>query len=143
MTGQLPQLRMKSTPVDKVIPLLNQSGSTVIAMIESADAVEHAYEIAAVDGVDVVLIGSSDLSIDLGVGNQFDSPVYREAIEKVSDACKKRGKVFGLAGVYDKPEIQDWAINTLGVRFMLVQQDISLISAGSIKAAVAVPQVKA
>jgi 2-keto-3-deoxy-L-rhamnonate aldolase RhmA len=142
MTGQLPQLGMKSTPVDDVASLMNSSASTVIAMIESGHAVEHAGEIAAVDGIDIVLIGSSDLSIDLGVGNQFDSPKYRSAIEKVSQACTAHGKIFGLAGVYDKPEVQDWAINTLGARFMLVQQDISLISAGAPRAASAVPEVK-
>jgi 2-keto-3-deoxy-L-rhamnonate aldolase RhmA len=34
-------------------------------MIESHDAVERAGEIAAVEGVDVILVGSLDLSIEL------------------------------------------------------------------------------
>jgi 2-keto-3-deoxy-L-rhamnonate aldolase RhmA len=36
-----------------------QSASTVFAMIESHDAVERAGEIAAVEGVDVILVTGS------------------------------------------------------------------------------------
>ncbi|PLB45414.1 Phosphoenolpyruvate/pyruvate domain-containing protein [Aspergillus steynii IBT 23096] len=141
MTGMLPQVGLRGMPLDTMIPVANQSLSTVFVMIESADAVEKASEIAAVDGVDVVLIGSTDLSIDLGVGGQFEQPTYRNALIKVSEACRAHGKIMGLAGVYDSSEIQSWAINDLGVRFILVQQDTSLLSQGAIRAAKAVPAV--
>lgn len=143
MTGQLPNLKLKSRPVSETVATMNKSGSTVFAMIESGDAVDRADEIAAVEGVDVVLIGSLDLSIDLGVGGQFDSKEYKSAIEKVSQACRRQGKIFGVAGIYDLPELQDWIINTLGARYMLVQQDSSLITGGAVRAAKAVPMVKA
>lgn len=141
MTGQLPQFGLRGMPIDTTIQVANQSLSTVFVMIESADAVENVLEIAAVDGVDVVLVGSTDLSIDLGVGGQFDHPKYRNAIINVSEACQAKGKVMGLAGVYDSPEIHSWAINDLGVRFMLVQQDTSLLSQGAARAVNAVPTV--
>lgn len=111
-------------------------------MIESADAVACADDIAAVEGVDVVLIGSMDLSINLGVPGQFNSKEYRVALGKVSKACRAHGKTLGLAGVYDQSEIQDWAINELGVRFMLVQQDTSLISKGCINAVRSLPEIR-
>lgn len=142
MTGQLPQFGLKAMAVEETIRQANQSASTVFAMIESGDAVERADEIAAVDGVDVVLIGSLDLSIELGVPAQFNSEKYRTALDTVSKACRTHGKIFGLAGVYDDPLIQDWAINELGVRFILVQQDTSLISGGGKKAINAVPLVR-
>jgi 2-keto-3-deoxy-L-rhamnonate aldolase RhmA len=141
MTGQLPQFGLKGMPVEETVRQTNQSASTVFAMIESGDAVERADDIAAVEGVDVDLIGSLDLSIELGVPAQFNSEKYRTAITTVSQACRKHGKIFGLAGIYDNPELQGWAINELGVRFMLVQQDTSLIASGGKKAAVAVPAV--
>lgn len=142
MTGQLPQFGFKNPAIETTVELANESASTVFAMIESSDAVQCADEIASVDGVDVILIGSNDLAIDLGVPGQFQSEEYRSALETVSKACQKYQKIFGLAGVYDNPEIQDWAINELGARFMLVQQDTSLISGGAKRAINALPLVK-
>lgn len=110
-------------------------------MIESKDAIEAVDSIAAVDGVDVLLVGSSDLTIDLGVAGQFRGEVYRSAMEKVSQACRKHGKILAVAGVYDMPDVQDYLLNTLGARFMLVTQDATLIAGGS-KAIQAIPEVK-
>lgn len=134
MTGQMPIFGMRGMAVDQTIEFCNKSGSTVFAMIESRDAVERVDEIAAVEGVEVVLVGSMDLTIDLGIGGQFDKPEYRSSLEKISQACRAHGKVFGVAGVYDNPALQDWIVNGLGARFMLVQQDLSLLSSGGVKA---------
>ncbi|KAL7908499.1 Pyruvate/Phosphoenolpyruvate kinase-like domain-containing protein [Trichoderma velutinum] len=142
MTGQMPMFGMRPTPVKDVMEFTNRSGSTVIAMIEDRGAVEVINDIAAVDGVDVVLVGSMDLSIDLGVPAQFNSQEYRVALETVSKACRSHGKTFGVAGIYNNPEIQDWIINTLGARFMLVEQDNSLIAGGATNAIDALPKVR-
>jgi 2-keto-3-deoxy-L-rhamnonate aldolase RhmA len=141
MTGTHPVLGLKPTPVDQTIKICNESTSTVFAMIESKDAIEAVDSIAAVDGVDVLLVGSSDLTIDLGVAGQFRGEVYRSAMEKVSQACRKHGKILAVAGVYDMPDVQDYLLNTLGARFMLVTQDATLIAGGS-KAIQAIPEVK-
>lgn len=98
-------------------------------------------EIAAVDGVDVLLIGSNDLAIELGVPGQFESSEFRKALEKISQACHKHNKIFGLAGIYDAPKIQSWALNTLGARFILGQQDSGLIATGGKKCAEAISEV--
>ena len=142
MTGQQPVFGMKTVSMEQTIRECNESASTVFAMIESKDAVEVVDEIATVDGVDVLLVGSSDLSIDLGVAGQLRSETYKSAVEKVSAACRKNNKILGIAGVYDNPSVQDWAINTLGARFMLVQQDASLIAAGASKGIEVLPAVK-
>lgn len=142
MTGQLPHFGFRGMATEKTIEIANQSTSTVFVMIESADAVENAAEIAAVEGVDVVLIGSLDLSIELGIPGNLDHPKYRDSLSAVSKACRAHGKIMGLAGVSDKHELQDWAINELGVRFILVQMDSTLLSSGAGEAARAVPEVK-
>ena len=111
-------------------------------MIESEEAVQSIQQIAAVKGIDVLLVGSADLSIDLGVPGQFDSDVYRSAIELVSQACRKYGPTFGVAGVYDKTDLQSWMINTLGARFMLIQQDATAIASGATRSVAAVPRVQ-
>ena len=127
-------LGMKTIPMDQTITVCNESCSSVIAMIEDKDAIKVIDEIAAVDGVDVLLVGSADLSVDLGVPGQLQSDIYKTAVESVSRACQKHGKILGVAGVYGDPDIRDWAINTLGARFMLVQQDAAILSSGAVKA---------
>lgn len=64
----------------------------LIAQIETAAGLEHASDIAGVDGVDVLWIGHFDLTNSLGIPGQFDHPRYHEAVAAVLAACKKHGK---------------------------------------------------
>lgn len=128
MTGQLPLFGLKPTAVSTVMEETNSSGSSVILMIETSESVEKVDEIAAVEGVEGLLIGSNDLSIELGVAGDFWSEAFCSALRKVSEACKKHGKIMGLAGIYEQAEYQSWAIEQLGVRFMLVQQDSGILA---------------
>ncbi|KIX95352.1 uncharacterized protein Z520_08869 [Fonsecaea multimorphosa CBS 102226] len=130
-TGQLPQFGYAAQPHSIMIPECNNVGSTVIVMIETQEALQNLDAIASVPGVDVLLVGSNDLTVELGIPAQFDSPVYKEAMEKVSQACKKHGKIMGLGGVYDNPTIQGWAVHELGVGFILGGQDSSFIAKGA------------
>ncbi|KAF4960073.1 hypothetical protein FSARC_10568 [Fusarium sarcochroum] len=142
ITGQLPALSLKSFPQPDVIRETNEHASTVFVMIENERAVERVEEIAAVGGVDVVLVGSNDLAIELGAPADFRSDKFRQALTRVSKACRKYGKVMGLAGIYDTPDIHDWAIHSLGVRFMLCQQDSGLIAGAAAKCLAAVESVE-
>ncbi|KAM0544501.1 hypothetical protein ACHAPJ_011795 [Fusarium lateritium] len=142
MTGQLPVISLKTFPQSQVIRETNASGSTVFVMIENVSAVDNVSEIAAVEGVDVVLVGSNDLAIELGIPGEFRHETFRRVLAQISEACKKHGKVMGLAGIYDQPDIHDWAIHTLGVRFMLCQQDSGLIAGGATKCRAAVEVVE-
>ena len=67
----------------------------VIAIIEEARAVENIDEIAATPGIDVLFIGTSDLSFSLGLRGKQDDPRHREAVAKVVAAGKKHGKFLG------------------------------------------------
>ena len=67
-----------------------------IAQIETKKAVENIEEIAAVPGLDALLIGPNDLSVSLGIPGDLMNPMELEAIAKVAWACKKQGKNFGL-----------------------------------------------
>jgi len=69
--------------------------------IESAAGVEAAHDIASVDGVDMVVIGSADLSFNLGVPLQMTSPVLLDAIDAVRAAVATTDARFGLAGPVD------------------------------------------
>jgi 4-hydroxy-2-oxoheptanedioate aldolase len=67
-----------------------------IAQIESPEAVEAVEEIAAVEGIDVLFVGPSDLSYSMGIFRRFDDPRFREAIERVNDAARDAGKATGI-----------------------------------------------
>jgi 2-keto-3-deoxy-L-rhamnonate aldolase RhmA len=67
-----------------------------IAQIESPEAVGAVEGIAAVDGIDVVFVGPSDLSHSMGIPRRFDDPRFREAIERVVTAAGAAGKTAGI-----------------------------------------------
>lgn len=73
----------------------------VIAMIESAEAVVNAAAIAAVDGIDLLFVGASDLTADMGISGQTQHPRLIEAFETVRSACAASGKILGMGGIYD------------------------------------------
>jgi 2-keto-3-deoxy-L-rhamnonate aldolase RhmA len=66
-----------------------------IPIIESKEGVENIQAIVEVDGIDGVCIGPMDLSISLGVFQQFRHPVYLDAVKRVHEACRKSGKAMG------------------------------------------------
>ena len=67
-----------------------------IAQIESPEAVEVVEEIAAIDGIDVLFVGPSDLSYSMGMFRQFEEPAFRDAIARVNDAARAAGKATGI-----------------------------------------------
>ncbi|MCI0455871.1 MAG: aldolase/citrate lyase family protein [Gemmataceae bacterium] len=66
----------------------------VICIIEDKSGVDHIDEIAAVPGVDVLFIGTNDLSWQLAGGDRKD-PKVKAAIEKIVAAGKRHGKFLG------------------------------------------------
>lgn len=141
ITGQLPLFSLKATPQESIISETNAKGSSVFLMIETKESVENVDDIASVQGADVILVGSNDLAIELGVPGQFRSNIFREALKVVSKACKKHGKVLGLAGIYDDHELHDWSINDLGVRFLLGGQDSAILARGAKETMLAITKV--
>ncbi|KAF4416538.1 4-hydroxy-2-oxo-heptane-1,7-dioate aldolase [Colletotrichum fructicola] len=131
ITGQLPLFSLKATPQDTIISETNRNGSSVFLMIETKESIDNIEDIASVDGADVLLVGSNDLAIELGAPGQFRSKEFRAAMETISQACNKHGKIMGLAGIYDDHELHDWAINQLGVRFLLGGQDSAILARGA------------
>jgi 2-keto-3-deoxy-L-rhamnonate aldolase RhmA len=67
----------------------------VIAVVEDTQALSHIEEIAATPGIDVLFIGTSDLSFSLGLRGRQDHPGLEAAIAKIVAAGKKHGKVLG------------------------------------------------
>ena len=68
----------------------------MIAHVESAQAVDRVDEIAAVDGVDVIFLGPTDLSHSLGVPGELGHPLVVEHLERATAATLAAGKVLGV-----------------------------------------------
>ena len=97
----------------------------IIPMIETRQAVENAEAIAAIPGIDALLIGSNDLALEMGIPGQLGHDRIREAFETVATACRRHSKVLGMGGVYDE-ELASRYIG-LGARFVLGANDHALL----------------
>ena len=73
----------------------------VIVMIETAEAVANATEIAAVPGIDVLFIGTNDLCADQGIPGEYGHASVDDAYRKTIEACRKYKKWPGMGGLYD------------------------------------------
>jgi 2-keto-3-deoxy-L-rhamnonate aldolase RhmA len=101
-----------------------------MAMIETPEAVANAHSIAAVDGIDVLHIGASDLSTEIGIPGQYAHDRMRAAFETVARAAKGHAKAMGVGGVRQDFEFQSW-LSRLGVRYLTGGSDVGyILSAG-------------
>jgi 2-keto-3-deoxy-L-rhamnonate aldolase RhmA len=107
----------------------HDAATTVVVMIESAQGVRNAEAIAAVEGVDILLVGTTDLSLQLGVPGEHDAPAVAEAYETVARACRSNGKTLGIAGIGDARIIDRYV--ALGARFVSAGTDASFLMAGA------------
>ena len=70
--------------------------NTLVAVqIETQDAVEHVHEIASIDGVDLLFVGPSDLSMSLQSLGDPKSRKMESAIQEILSAAKTHGKALG------------------------------------------------
>ncbi|MCP4261976.1 MAG: aldolase [Planctomycetes bacterium] len=96
----------------------------LIINIESVPALENLEELLAVSGLDGIIIGPHDLSINLGLPEQYDNPRFEDAVRKI--ISKARGKGLG-AGIHfsEGAEIQiKWA--KAGANIIMHSSDIAL-----------------
>jgi 2-keto-3-deoxy-L-rhamnonate aldolase RhmA len=122
--GALPQLGFAPTAAADTARLIND-GTLVVVMLETPKAIANADAIAAVDGVDVLLIGTNDLTIEMGIPGQHSHPKVVDAYRKMIAACRKHGKHAGMGGIYDPPIMRNYV--DMGVRFLLGGADLAML----------------
>jgi 2-keto-3-deoxy-L-rhamnonate aldolase RhmA len=125
----LPQLRFQNWPVDESRRVLNER-TTVVAMIEGPEALERVDEIAAVDGVDILFIGTNDLCAELGIDGQFEHELVRKAYIRTIEACRARGKHVGVGGLAGKPKLLAEFIR-LGALYVSAGSDLQYLIGGA------------
>jgi 2-keto-3-deoxy-L-rhamnonate aldolase RhmA len=125
VAGAGPLQGYRATPLGEA----NTQGSAatvLIAMLESPEGVANAEAIAAVPGIDVLLIGSNDLCTALGIPGDLKSPKLRAAYESVMQACKTHGKHLGVGGIRgDVAHIAE--LVALGARFVITASDVQYL----------------
>jgi len=127
-SASLPHFGYQAVPVVEARKALNDN-TLLIVMIESGAALECVEDIAAVPGVDVLHIGSSDLSADLGVTGELTHPKVTAAFERIVAACRKHGKIPGIGGLAGADtKNYEYAIR-LGARFMSAANEWALMIA--------------
>jgi 2-keto-3-deoxy-L-rhamnonate aldolase RhmA len=99
-------------------------------MLETPEGIANADAIAAVEGVDVLLIGSNDLCTELGIPGQIRHPKLREAFEKTAAACKKHGKTLGVGGIRGDLELQT-ELFRMGGNLIIAGSDVTYLTAAA------------
>lgn len=128
LTAALPQFDFQRISARDLIPQLDSIGSTVFIQIETKMCLENIDAIAAVEGVEVLLLGANDLSLELGILGDWEHQRFQNALETIAMAARKSGKIFGIAGLYSRPDICKHAVKELGARYVLGHLDIGLLA---------------
>lgn len=126
--GAMPQMHYANVPVGEAMRLANEE-TLVIAMIESPQGLENCEAIAAVPGIDGLLIGTNDLCAEMGMPGKFDDPRLVDIYRRVIAACRKHGKYPGMGGVYT-PELLEKYIG-LGMQLILAGSETAFLMAGA------------
>jgi 2-keto-3-deoxy-L-rhamnonate aldolase RhmA len=118
-----PQMGYVKPSLKDAVPYLNDL-TKVIVMIESAEAVGNVDAIAATEGVDVLFVGASDLTVELGVPGQYRDPRVLASLDRIAEACARHGKVAGIGGIADRALLGELVAK--GFRFILAGNDLDI-----------------
>jgi 2-keto-3-deoxy-L-rhamnonate aldolase RhmA len=125
--GPLPHLQYRALPATEAYAAID-AATMVVVQFESAAAIDKADEIAAVDGVDMVLIGTNDLLADWGLAGQYDHPKVREAYAKTIAACRRHGKHAAVGGFATRPDLAAQYVR-MGARYVSTGTDLGFLLA--------------
>ncbi len=128
VTGRLPQVNFEAHPQDEVTRSVNNA-TLVVVMVETPVAVENVEAIAAVPGVDSVLVGTNDLCTEMGIPGAVGDARIQEIMERVIAACRAHGKHPGLGGVYEPPLMERYI--RMGMRLILCGNDLTMMMAAA------------
>lgn len=107
------------------------NGATLLCvMVEDPQGVDNVEQIAGVEGVGLVLVGTQDLTYALGVPGEVDHPQVRAAYASVARACAATGTPFGVAGIGAEASIASYV--ALGARFVSAGTDIDLLRVAAV-----------
>ena len=101
--------------------------SIAIIGIESVAAVNNLEGILEVPGIDGIFVGPNDMSISLGIPDQYDRAEYRDTVKRVIDVSEARG--VPVLVHHQSPELSAYWIEQ-GARFVLHGTDRRALTEG-------------
>ncbi len=125
----LAQFGFRSPPATEHYRVLN-AATMVIVQFESAEAIERADEIFAVEGVDMALFGTNDLTADMGIPGDYENPRVRDAYARAIAAARKHGKHVGVGGLASRPKLTGEFVK-MGARFVSTGTDLGFLLAAA------------
>ena len=99
-----------------------------ILQIETAEVLSQLDQVAAIEGVDVLFIGPSDLTMALGIFGQFDHPLFLNALKATVNAAEKAGKATGIL-LFNPDDYKTY--RSLGIRFIACGSDATFVAEGA------------
>jgi 2-keto-3-deoxy-L-rhamnonate aldolase RhmA len=90
-----PQLGYQQCNMPEIMQHLNDQ-TMCIVQFETALSIDKCHELLSVPGIDVAMVGPTDLSISLGVPGEFDHPKILEAVDTFVAACERHAVVPGI-----------------------------------------------
>jgi len=97
----------------------------VVVMIESPNAEDEIDAIAGTEGVDAMLIGTNDLSNEMGIPGDYSNPKIEHAYDAVAAAAKKHGVTAAMGGIYDEELVTKYMAK--GFRMILGGADLGFM----------------
>ena len=85
----------------------------------------NAEQIVAIPGIDVLLIGTNDLCLEMGIPGQLDNARVMATVDCVVRACPTHGQWPGLGGVHGKDLLKQYIGRSM--RMILAGNDIGLL----------------
>ncbi len=131
--GALSHYQYRSFPSVELNAAMNDA-SMLVVMMETVAALENVEEIAAVDGVDLLLIGSNDLCNEMGITGQYDHPKLKAAFERTIAAARKSGKHVGIGGLASRNDLMTQFVQ-MGARYVSTGTDLAFLMSACIERA--------
>lgn len=95
-----------------------------VPMIESVRAVENLDAICAIPGVSALFVGPNDLTTNMGIPNEYDSPELIAMLQRIIDAADRR---HIPAGCWFGQVEQQLRTIRQGARFVVYSNDSSML----------------
>ena len=134
VAGGLPHFGYARVGLAETCAAIN-AATLIVVMLETPTAIANAAAIAAVPGIDSLLIGTNDLAMEWGIPGAFADERIVAAYQAVCDACRAHGKFAGVGGIADEALLRRYI--QMGVRLVLPGSDLSLLQRAASETAAA------
>ncbi len=101
-------------------------GNLCIANIESVPAVERLDDLLSIEGLDAVFIGPHDLSINMGIPEQYDHPDFVDTVKTIITKARQHTLGVGIHFSLEPQRQIDWIKE--GVNIVIHSSDMALFS---------------